>query len=178
VQVVNGQAVPADHPADATAEGQPAQADRRGVAGGRRQAKGIGMRGVGTPGQAWLRPRHTAFGVDADALTAAEVQDKPAFDRSVAGQAVAAAADRQWQVLLTDEADRADHVGGIGGAHDQRRMRVDGQIVDAPRRVVVVVRRPDQFPQQVCFEIADGGGGGMLLQHHGGYSWRFRWWFD
>ena len=73
--------------------------------------------------QSWLRPGQAAVGVDVEALHRAEVEDDAAIVRAVAGQAMAATADRQLEPGLACDEDGARDVGGIGGANDERRAR-------------------------------------------------------
>ena len=104
---VDGQAVLAHQPADPATERQPADADRAGVA--ERGGKAVSGRGprVLPGGQAGLRPGETPLRVDVEALHRSEVEDDPALARPVAGQAVAAAADRQLEARIPVPARRS-----------------------------------------------------------------------
>ena len=73
-------------------------------------------------GQAGLRPGQAPVGVDVETLHRAEVEDDPAVVGAVAGQAVAATADRQLEPGLAGQRDGPRDVGGIGGTDDERRV--------------------------------------------------------
>ena len=64
-------------------------------------------------GQAGLGPGESPLGVDVEALHALEVEDDAAVDGAVAGQAVAAAADRELQARVAGEDHGPGDVGGI-----------------------------------------------------------------
>ena len=74
-------------------------------------------------GQAGLRPGEAAVGVDVEALHRAEVEDDAALVRAVAGQAVAATADRQLETGLAGQRDGPCDVGGVGRTNDEGRAR-------------------------------------------------------
>jgi hypothetical protein len=59
--------------------------------------------------------------VDADAVHAPEVDDDPVVDGREAGDAVAAAADGDRQVVAAGEADGRDHVRRARALDDERR---------------------------------------------------------
>ena len=95
---------------------RPAMPDAAGVAERGRQAMRRGRGGVLAGGQAGLGPGEAALGVDVEALHGAEVEDDPALDGAVAGQAVAAAADGELEPGVAGEDDRPGDVGGARGA--------------------------------------------------------------
>ena len=134
---VDRQAVLADQPADPAAEGEPGDADRPGVA--ERGGQTVGRRGdrVFLGRQTGLGPRDPALGIDVEALHGAEVEHDPAVVGAVAGEAVAAAADRQGQPRLACQVDRAGDVGRVGRANDERRTLVGPGAVHLPRQVVL-----------------------------------------
>ena len=109
--------------------------------------------------QAGLGPGQPTLGVDVQALHRAEVEDDPALGRAVAGQAVAAAADRQLEAGLAGEDDGPRDVAGVGRLDDQRRATVDLREVDLAG--VVVGRRPraDDRPGEAGDEGGDVGAG-------------------
>ena len=65
--------------------------------------------------------RAARLGVDAHAVHRPEVDHDAVVARREAGDAVAAAAHGDRQVVAAREADRGDHVGRAGAADDQRR---------------------------------------------------------
>ncbi len=134
---VDRQAVLADQPADPAAEGEPGDADRPGVA--ERGGQTVGRRGdrVFLGRQTGLGPRDPALGIDVEALHGAEVEHDAAVVGAVAGEAVAAAADRQGQARLACQVDRAGDVGRVGRANDERRTLVGPGAVHLPRQVVL-----------------------------------------
>ena len=69
-----------------------------------------------------LRPARGGVGVDVDRLQSAEVEDDAVVDRPVAGDVVAAAADRQRQAGRTCERDRRRDVGRTRSLDDHRRV--------------------------------------------------------
>jgi hypothetical protein len=96
-QAVDGEAVLSDQVADAAAEGDAADADRAGVAEPGRQAVGAGGGGVGAGGQARLRPGGALLRVDLQGVHVGQVQHDAAIGGAVPGEAVAAAADGEFQ---------------------------------------------------------------------------------
>ena len=103
-------------------------------------------------GQTGLCPGQAPVGVDVEALHRAQVEDDAALVGAVAGQAVAAATDRQLEPRLAGDEDGARDVGGIGGADDQCRARVAERVVDEPSFVVVRAARQDDRAAQVGLE--------------------------
>jgi hypothetical protein len=67
---------------------------------------------------------------------------------------VAAAADRDHQLLLAGEAESRDHVVHSGRPHDERRTAVDHAVPDGPRLVVSVVLRKDDLAGERLAERA------------------------
>ena len=119
--------------ADASAEREPADPDRAGVAERRREPVLRGGVGVPTGGQAAAGPRRPALDVDLQPVQVAKVEDDPAHGRAVAGDAVAAAPDGELEPGLTRERDHARDVGGVGGHDDRRGPAVDTSVEDGAR---------------------------------------------
>ena len=74
-----------------------------------------------------------------------------------AGDAVAAAADGDGEVLLAREARRPHDVGDAGTAGDQGRAAVDRAVPDRARLVVVRVARTDELAAQALLELGERG---------------------
>jgi hypothetical protein len=79
-----------------------------------------------------------------------EVDHQAAVVDCVAGDVVAAALDRDEQVLLAREVDGVDDIGRAAALHDQRRSTVDQPVPDRARVVVAWIagsqdRSPDTF---------------------------------
>src|SRR5690606_33429631 len=95
-------------------EGDPADADGRGVpeAGGETV---LGRRFRVLPGGgSGLRPRRPVLGVDLDPVHVPEVDDDASVGGAVAGEAVAPAPHRQLQAVVGGELHRLGHVFGVG----------------------------------------------------------------
>ena len=87
------------------------------------------------PGCATLDPRD-ALRVNPDTAHVREVNHQPAIIHREPRDVVAAAAHRDAQFRLTPEIDRADDIGDIGAADDDRGMAVDHRVVDMTRLFV------------------------------------------
>jgi hypothetical protein len=143
-QVVHGQAVPAHQVAQPAAQGEAADA---GVA----HDPGRGGQPEPLGGAVQLAQQDAAGGadgalrrVDPDGPHQRQVDHQPAVDDGVAGHGVAAAPDRDRQVVVAGEADRPDHVVGPGAAGDQYRAAVDGAVPDPAGLLVALLARPQQ----------------------------------
>ena len=152
---VDRQAVFAHEPADPATEGQPGDADAAGVPERRGQTVlGSGC-GVLAGGQARLRPGDASVGVDVEALHQAEVEDDAALDRAEPGQAVRTAPHRELEAGVTGEDDRPGDVGGRGRADDQRRVAVDGRVMDLAGHVVAGILGSDHRAREAGTERGD-----------------------
>ena len=105
-----------------------------------------------------------------------EVDHDAAFAHRVTGEAVAAAAHRDQQIVARGKLHRADHVGGAGAARDQRRMTVECAVPDAPRNVVTLAGACEHGSALVGAEIIDvrglendGAAGARDRGHVGGF---------
>src|SRR5690606_20887097 len=94
-----GEAVLADEVPDTAAEGEPADADRSGVAEAGAEAVPCGRGGVLGGGEAGLSPRGTLLDVDLHVAEPGKVEHDAVAD-TMPGQAVAAAADGQFQPVV------------------------------------------------------------------------------
>ena len=120
-EVVAGQSELAHGPADAAAEREPGHAGGRDEAARGGQAVGLGLVVDVGPNGAAADARAPCLGVDRHVAHGPEVDDDPAVDGREPGDAVAAAAHRDVEVVAAGEADGGDHVRRAGAPHDQRR---------------------------------------------------------
>ena len=158
-EVVDREAVLAHEISDASAEREPADPDRAGVAERRREAM---LRcGVGVPArrEPCLGPRRAALDVDLQTVQVAKVEDDPAHGRAVTGDAVAAAPDGEVDPGLTRELDHARDVGDVRGHHDRRGAAVDSSVEDGARRVVLAVARRLDAARELEAQLLDRDSG-------------------
>src|SRR4029077_10270324 len=90
-----------------------------------------------------LAPDHTALGppgprgrIHPDAFHQGQIDDHAAIVGAVPRRAVAAPADRQFELVRACETNRLLHVGDAGASRDERRSAVDVAVPDAPGLVV------------------------------------------
>jgi hypothetical protein len=170
-QAVDGEAVLADQVADAAAQGEAADADRGGVAEPGRQPVGAHLGGVGPGGQAGLGPGGAPLGVEVEGGHGGQVQHDPAVGGAVAGEAVAAAADRQLQPAVAGQGDDLGDVAGGGGSHDGGGVLVEAAVEQLAGLVVGGVVGGDHLPVEDLAQVRDrvrgvrgvGGRHGELL---------------
>ena len=143
---IDGEAVLADQPADAAAERQPGDADGARVAERRGQAVGGGRLGELDRGEARLCPGDPRVGVDAQAAHVGEVEDDATVDGAVARHAMAAAADRELELVVASEQDGPRHVACVGRADDCEWSGVQGRLVHPAGSLVLLVARQNQRP--------------------------------
>ena len=136
-QVVDGQAVLAHEVTEAAAQGQPADA---GVA----DDTAGGSQTVGLSGAVELAPQHPAgrggplrLLVDADCLHERQVDHQPVLAHGQTLNRVAAATDRNFQLVAAGEAHGTDHVVGARTTRDEPPVggRPLRSIPVAPRRI-------------------------------------------
>ena len=126
-------------------EGDPADADRAGVAEPGGQPVLADRGGVGAGGQAGLGPGGAAFGVEVQGIHGRQVEHDPALGGAVAGVAVAAAADGQLQPALGGQGHHPGDLGGVGRPGDGRRAAVQAAVEQRPRLVVAGVAGDDHL---------------------------------
>ena len=115
-QVVDRQAALAGQVADAAAEGEAADAGGRDDPARRRQPVLVG-RGVDfAPDAAAADPHRAGLRIDLDVLQAREVEDDAVVTGPQAGAVVAAAADREQELVVAGEGDDLGDVVGVGAA--------------------------------------------------------------
>ena len=93
--------------------------------------------------------------IDAHAVHLRQVDHQALLAHRLAGEAVAAAAHRQQQLVRRRELHRLHDVGGAAAARDQRRMAIEGAVPDAPRGVVAGAVAQQQLAAQARREILD-----------------------
>ena len=124
---------------------KPAIAGGRDEPAGDGEPEGLRLVVEVAPLHAALGARGAALGVDADALHRREVDDDAAVGGREAGDAVAAAAHGDLEVLAARELDRAHDVGDARAADDERRAAVVGAVPDRARLVVARVAGRDHL---------------------------------
>ena len=141
-EVVAGEAVLAHQPADAAAEREAADAGRRDETARRREAVRLGLVVDVGPDRTAADGRPARIGIDAHAVHRREVDHDPVVAGREPGDAVAAAAHGDREVVAAREADRGDHVRRAGATDDERRPpAVVGAVPHQARLGVAVVSR-------------------------------------
>jgi hypothetical protein len=92
------------------------------------------------------------LGVDAHASHAREIDDDAGVARGETGDAVAAATNRDGQVLLARKTDGRNDVVDAGRPDDERGPPVDHRVPDHARRVVLRIRRKDDLAGEALRE--------------------------
>jgi hypothetical protein len=157
-QVVDREAVLADEEADSSAERQPADPDRAGVAEGRRQAVlRCGVR-VAAGCYTAAHPSRAALDVDLQPGQIAQVEHDPALGRAVARNAVAAAPDRELDTGLSRERDHPRDVVRVGCADDRPGPAVDSSVEDRATFVIAGLSGRRDFSVEVCSELRNRNG--------------------
>jgi hypothetical protein len=103
--------------------------------------------------------------IDGDTLHAAKIDDDAGLANCCAGDAVAAAIDRQRQPFAAGKVDREHDVVGIVAASDQRRAPVDHAVVDLAGVVISRIARMHQRALEAGQLETNG-----LGHRHGSYS--------
>jgi hypothetical protein len=158
-QVVDGEAVLADQVANAAAEGDAAEPDRAGVTEPGRQPVGARRGGVLARGQACLCPSGAPFGVDVQRLHGRQVQHDPAVGGAVPGEAVTAAADRQWQPRLACQLHDVCDLPCVRDSNDDRWPVVEAAVEDGAGLVVAGVVGPEHSTIERSAQLRDRDGG-------------------
>ena len=154
-EVVAREADAARQVADAAAEREPADAGRRDDAAGRREAVGVRRVVEHAPRRAALGARRLRLGIDVNVRHAGQVDDDRVVGGAEAGDAVAAAAHGQVELVLAREVHGRDHVVGGRAAHDDARPPVDHRVEDLARLVVACVARRDHLAADALAEAVD-----------------------
>ena len=91
-----------------------------------------------------------------------QVEHDPALADAVAGAAVPAAADRQFEAGLAREAHDGDDIVDVGDLDDDRRPAVDRAVDHRAGLVVALVAGRDDPALEVGAQARDGEGRGQL----------------
>ena len=146
--VVARQAVLADQPAHAAANGQSGDTGGGDHAHCGREAKGLCF-AVEFPDRETRFGAHgPRCGINADTLHGRQIDDQAAVTECAAADVVTAAADGDQQAMLACEADRDDDVGEPRAARNQPRMSLDARIPDPPGAVVLAVAVTEHSPPE------------------------------
>ena len=164
-QVVDRQPEPPGQVADASPEGQPADAGGGDEPGRRRHPEADGGVVDVAPGAAAVDADGAARGVDGDAVHRRQVDDERVVPHAEPGGVVRPAADGDGQVVRPGEPDAGDDVGGVAAPGHGRRPLVDHGVVDGARLVVAGVGRRDQLTAQ----------GGLPARRTARWRWQ-GWW--
>jgi hypothetical protein len=105
-QVVDRESVLSNEPADPSAQREPGDTNRMGVAEPGCQPMTRGLHGVLPGGESGLRPGASANRVDVQPTHVAEVEHEPAVGGAMTGVTVGAASNRQFKVVLARERNR------------------------------------------------------------------------
>ena len=110
-QVVTGQSIGSVEPAKSAPHGEAGDPGHRHGAQWGCQIPGLRLVIELPQGQAGFGACRAAFGVDPDPLHGGEVEHDPAVTHRVSRDAVAAAPDRNHQVVFPSKGDAAGHIG-------------------------------------------------------------------
>jgi len=137
-EAVDREPVLAAQVADPSVQGQAGDSGRRDDPAGHGESEELRLPIRLAPGRASLCPHRLRRRIDVDAAHLREIDHQAAVVDCVAGDVVAAALDRDEQVLLAREGDGVDDIGCAAALHDQRRSTVDQPV---PERAGIVVAR-------------------------------------
>jgi hypothetical protein len=157
--------VPVGQPAEAAAEGQPADARVADGAGGGGEPVRLGGR-VHVPEQRAARDPHpAALRVDGHGPHPAQVDHQAAVAGRGSGGVVRAAADGDLQALLAAEGDGGGHVGRVHALGDHCGAPVDLGVPKGPDGVVRGMVAGDHPAVEALLEGLEG------LGQHLGHQW-------
>ena len=153
-EVVDAQPELACQVADAAAEREPPDPGGRDDSARSCQAVLAGGLVDLPPRAPAAHPNGARVGVNLDFFQQREVDHHSAVARAQPGAVVAAAADRDQQVMIAGERDRPRHVSEARAACDQGGPLVDHRVVDRARLRVVGVFGADQAAFESCELVA------------------------
>jgi hypothetical protein len=156
-EVVAAEAREPREPPDAATERQPGHAGVADDAAGHRQAVLL-RRGIEVgPRRAAPAASPTCHRVDGDRAHGAQVDHQAVVAHAVAREAVPAAADRELEVALAPEADRARHLCRVARPGYEGGAAVVVAVPQRPRSVIAVVSRPqDLAPEGLAERVHVG----------------------
>ena len=154
-QIVDGEAVLAHQPADATTEREPGDAGVTHDSAGGGQTVRLRLVIDVAPQRTTLHPGPAVGGIDSHAPHRREVDDDPVVANGGAGHVVASTPYGDLQIVVAGETYGRDHVGGPDASGDQARAPVDGAVPDCTGAVVVGVLGADH-PASESVDLRDG----------------------
>src|SRR5262245_9108860 len=172
-QIVDRQTVLADEVADASSESQTTDPDRPRIPEGRCQTMLRGDFRVVAGCDASAYPGRATFDVDFEQVQAAEIQDDPAFARTVPRDAVAPAPDREFDPALTCKRDDLRDVVRASRAYDHRGPAVDTSIENAACVVKAGVSRHRDGSLDARSKLRNRDGSRVRARHRSCLSY---WW--
>src|ERR1039457_5082367 len=116
--VVATQSMLADEPADATAEGQPADTGGRDDAAGCGELVALSLAVECSPFGATLRDRSLSGGVHLNAVHERKIDHENAVGHGLAGNAMAGSAHGDGKLLFAGKADYLHDISNAGGLND------------------------------------------------------------
>ena len=156
-QIVDREPVLAAEPAETAAERQSGDSGRRVDAERRRPAErlrfAVEVAQRGTRRDA----RPPVHRVDPDGLHRRQIDEQAAVAHGVPGDVVAAAPNRQHEIVLAREPDRPDDVGSTQTADGECRSAVDHRVPNRARLVVSRLPGQDGLAAQIRSERIDDG---------------------
>ena len=152
-EVVDGQAVFAHQPADATTQCQTREARSSDGASRGRKSKFL------CPGNEFKQPepglsaRSTLNGVDRDAFHLREIDDDTAITDRVARRTMPATAYSNRKVLAAREFNCTHNIGVIRASNNEGRIAVNQSIPDPASAAVAIAARIEHFATQPGLEL-------------------------
>ena len=134
--IVAGQAVLADQPAHAAAEGQSGDACGGDHAHRGRQAEGLRFAVEFADGEAGFGSHSARGRIDTNTLHGRKIDHEPVVTDRLAGDAVTTAAHRHRKAVLAGKVDAGDHVRRAGASRDDRGAPIDDPVEDDARCIV------------------------------------------
>ena len=176
-EVVGREAVFRREIARPAAEREAGDAGVREDPAGRREAERLGRAVDRSPRCTGTDACRPVVGIDAHPLHSGAVNDECAGGDRRTRDAVAAASDRDVDVVLASERDARSHVGSALAVRDGRGILVHHPVPDAARRRVSVVRRRDERPVESRGKLIERERGGdrsrlSVRVHIGSKKWR------
>src|SRR6478752_3290297 len=140
-QVIGGKPELAAEPSETAAQGESGDPGCRVDPEGSGKSKGLCFFVKVSEGSARFHPCSTGSGVDPDGTHLRKVDQQAAFTDGIAGDVVAAAANRQQEAMLAREPNRSNDVRGTPAADNRARAAVDHCIPDCARLIVARLAR-------------------------------------
>ena len=161
-QIVERQPVETDEMADAAAEGQTGDAGVAEGAARRGEPVAQARRIEILPERAAATGCRPLFRIDRDTAHQPQVDDERTVAHAVPGNAVAAAAYSDRQLVLDGVGDRGHDVVHVERPHDQLGPPVDHPVECDPRGFIAGVVGSDHRPAVALPQIRENGGGHLV----------------